>query len=138
MACALYACGECTAASCFDRLDGTLGPGDSWPESFCEEAYGTLYLDERERNLEAGTLANIGVFDTGVQCRAGELILWSSPAIRSARLELTNGTVRMTLSARGAELVGRHRPNGPNCAPVCSTHVATIELSFEEQAAAQR
>ena len=132
MACALYACGECTNASCFDRLEGTLAPGDTWPEAFCEEAQGTLYLDGRERSLEAGRLANSDMFDTGVQCSEGEFVVWSSPEIRSARLELSNGTIRMTLSTTGAELVSRNRPNGPDCDPVCATRVATIELSSEE------
>lgn len=128
----LYACGECTTASCFHRLEGTLTPGDTWPDAFCEEAQGTLYLDERERSLEAGSLANSGMFDTGVQCDPGELTVWSSPGVRSVRLELSNGTDRVTLSTTGAELVSRHQPNGPDCGPVCATHVAAIELRPEE------
>jgi hypothetical protein len=128
----LVACGNsCGGADCAQRLDGTLPEGMQWPDGFCDEASGTLTIGDFEWTIEAGLPGEDSILfgGPGAACEAGMLAVAHSPEIGPARLVLTNGEFRMTLSTVGSELVERLRPNGPDCPPVCGIRIATIEIA---------
>lgn len=128
----LLACGNaCTLAGCINRLEGAIAAGDVWPEGFCESASGVFYQDERATPLDATNINDPESEFWGVQCVPGTLTVAWSGKVDTVWVELSDGATRMVVSTDGSERISRTRPNGPECDPVCSTHVTTITMTDE-------